>query len=138
MINPKAHAAFALVTLRGTFKQALKSYRPIRKMLVSPRLTVECTGRLSYLADLGVTLEHDLFRAELVSLPLAVLVLLLVFRTSVAAVLPVGVGALAVMGGIALVLLPSHVTDASPTTRSTSVLAHRARRRDRLLPRSSP
>jgi len=116
MVSPKAHSAFALITLKGTLKQALKSYRPVRTLLRSPLLTIECTGRLSYLGDLGVTLEHDLFRAELISLPLAVLVLLLVFRTSVAAVLPVGVGALAVMGGIALVLLLSRVTDVADYT----------------------
>ncbi len=66
--------------------------------------------------DLDTTLESDLLRAELVSLPLALLVLLWVFRTAVAAALPVGVGALSVVGGIAIVLGLSHLTDIAQYT----------------------
>jgi RND superfamily putative drug exporter len=66
--------------------------------------------------NLDRVLEHDLIRAELVSLPLALLVLLLVFRTVVAAALPVGVGALAVVGGIAVVLGLSHAMDMAEYT----------------------
>jgi len=66
--------------------------------------------------DFDRVLRHDLMRAEFVSLPLALLVLCFVFRTVVAAALPVGVGALAVAGGIALVLGISHVTDIAEYT----------------------
>jgi len=116
MVNPKAHAVFALVTVRGAFRQALQDYPGVRAELRSPVLAIECTGRLAYMSDLGHTLEHDLLIAELLSLPLALLVLLLVFRTVVAAVLPVGVGALAVVGGIAFVMLLSRVTDVADFT----------------------
>src|SRR5688500_6807223 len=60
---------------------------------------------------MNATLEHDLERAELIALPLALLVLLVVFRTLVAAALPVAVGGLAVLGGIGLVFAVSRVTD---------------------------
>ena len=66
--------------------------------------------------DLDQVLEHDLLRAELLSLPLALLVLLLVFRTVVAAALPVGVGGLAVVGGIAIVLGLSRHTEIAQYT----------------------
>src|SRR5208337_2878962 len=69
-----------------------------------------------FMNDLDQVLEHDLLRAELLSLPLALLVLLLVFRTVVAAALPVGVGALAVVGGIAVVLGLSHIMDIAEYT----------------------
>jgi RND superfamily putative drug exporter len=48
--------------------------------------------------------------------PLALLVLLAVFATAVAALLPVGVGLLAVVGGVAAVMLLSHLTDMAQYT----------------------
>jgi putative drug exporter of the RND superfamily len=116
MLNPKARSVFALVTVKGGFKSALQAYPSVRKELASPTLSILCTGRLAYVSDLDTTLEHDLLQAELLSLPIAILVLLLVFRSVVAAVVPVFVGALAVVGGIAFVVLLSHVTDVADFT----------------------
>lgn len=116
MVAPRAKAAFALVTLAGDFKAARAAYEGVRAELRSDRLAIAVTGQVAYMHDLDATLEHDLVIAELVSLPLAVLVLLLVFRTAVAALLPVGVGALAVMCGIAVVLALAHVTDLAQYT----------------------
>jgi RND superfamily putative drug exporter len=116
MVNPKAHSVFALITVKGDFKEALHAFPQVRAELKSSAFTIECTGRLAYANDLDRLLEHDLVRAELISLPLAIFVLLLVFRTAVAAILPVGVGALAVVGGIAFVFLMSGVTDVAQFT----------------------
>jgi RND superfamily putative drug exporter len=103
-------SAIAFVTLRGDFRQALNAYPDVRARLASDTLEITCTGQLPFMHDLNRTLERDLIQAELISLPVAVLVLLIVFRTLVAAVLPVGVGALAVGGGIAILLgLSRHV-----------------------------
>ena len=106
----------ALVTLAGDFKEALSAFPEVRRELQSPSLAIACTGRLAFLDDLGRVLGQDLARAELVSLPLALLVLLLVFRTVVAAALPVGVGGLAVVGGIGAVVALSRVADVAEYT----------------------
>jgi RND superfamily putative drug exporter len=116
MTNLHARSAVALVSLAGTFKEALATYPAVRGRLVSPDLTITCTSRLAYMNDLSHVLQRDLGRAEMLSLPLAVLVLLVVFRTAVAAVLPVGVGALAVLGGIAAVLALSRGIDVAEYT----------------------
>src|SRR5580692_3824540 len=115
-VNGKAKSAIAMVSLKGEFKEALSRYPEVRARLRSPVLAITCTGYVPFMDDLDRVLEHDLIRAELVSLPLALLVLLLVFRTAVAAALPVGVGALAVVGGIAVVLGLSHVMDMAEYT----------------------
>ena len=114
--NDDARAALALVTLKGDLKEALQAYPAVRARLRSERLSVTCTGQVPFLVDLQRTLEADLLRAELVSLPLALLVLLLVFRTAVAAILPVAVGALAVTGGISLVIAISRHADVAAYT----------------------
>jgi RND superfamily putative drug exporter len=114
MANGKG--ALAYVTVKGDFRGALASYPRLRALLKSRRLTITCTGKLPYMSDLNRTLEHDLLKAEIISLPLAILVLLLVFRTLVAAVLPVAVGALAVLGGMAVVLGLSGTLDIAQYT----------------------
>ena len=116
LIDGPGGTQMALVTLQGDLREALGAYPAVRERLRSDRLTVDCTGRVPYMLDLDRILEHDLLRAEAVSLPLALIVLLFVFRTVAAATLPVGVGALAVVGGIAIVTALSRVTDIAQYT----------------------
>jgi putative drug exporter of the RND superfamily len=114
MANEKG--AIAYVSLKGDFKQALGAYEGVRRELSSGVLTITCTGRIPFLHDLDKRLEHDLLKAEAISLPLALLVLLLVFRTLVAAILPVAVGGLAVIGGMGIVVAMSRFTDIAQYT----------------------
>jgi RND superfamily putative drug exporter len=116
LLDPQGGAALVLITLHGDLLEALASYPAVRDRLRSDRVAIDCTGRVPFTHDLDRTLEHDLLRAELISLPLALLVLLVVFRTAVAAALPVGVGGLAVVGGIAVVLTLSRHTDIAQFT----------------------
>ena len=109
-------AELAIITMAGDYREALAAYPAVRAELHSDRLSIDCTGRVPYMHDLDRILEHDLLRAEMVSLPLALLVLLYVFRTVTAATLPVGVGALAVVGGIAIVTALSRVTEIAQYT----------------------
>jgi RND superfamily putative drug exporter len=109
--NVEGNLAFALVTLAGDTREALAAYPTVRNALYSEQLVITATGRVPFNHDLNATLEHDLVVAELISLPLALLVLLLVFRTVVAAALPVGVGGLAVAGGVAAIFALSHQMD---------------------------
>lgn len=114
--NGGARTALAFVTLRGAVQDGLAAWPELRTKLASDRLSVTATGKIPFLTDLASVLEHDLVRAELISIPLALLVLLLVFRTVTAAALPVGVGGLAVLGGIAAVLALSHVVEVTQYT----------------------
>lgn len=116
MVNGTARSAIAFIGLKGDFKEALARYPAVRERLRSSELRITCTGNVPFMNDFDRVLEHDVFRAELISLPLALLVLLLVFRTAVAAALPVGVGGLAVVGGIAVVIGLSHIMDIAEYT----------------------
>ena len=116
MIDGPGGTELALVSLRGSFREAFRGYSAVRDRLRSDRLTIDCTGRVPFMHDLDRILEHDLLSAEVISLPLALLVLLFVFRTVTAATLPVGVGGLAVVGGIAIVTAISHVADIAQYT----------------------
>jgi RND superfamily putative drug exporter len=113
LVDPSGTTRLALITIDGDSAEARKAYGAVRPTLTSPDARVTCTGFLPFLHDMNTTLEHDLKHAELIALPLALIVLLLVFRTAVAAALPVGVGGIAVLGGVGLVLGASHLTDVS-------------------------
>lgn len=116
MVSTRANAAFALVSLAGDFKAARAAYEGVHAKVRSDRLAIAFTGQVAYMHDLDATLARDLLIAEIVSLPLALIVLVLVFRSAVAAALPVGVGALAVLCGIAIVVALAHVTDLAQYT----------------------
>jgi len=60
-----------------------------------------------------VILDRDLQRAEIVSLPVALILMLIVFGTVVGALVPLGVGVLAIVGGLGGVFLLTHFTDVS-------------------------
>jgi RND superfamily putative drug exporter len=110
------HHALVVVRLKGELRAAAHAFPRLREQLKGSPLQTSLTGKPAFLWDLDTLLERDLVRAELVSFPLALLVLLLVFRTWVAAALPVGVGAMAVMTGVAGVLLLSRVTNMAQYT----------------------
>ncbi len=104
----------AYVFVKGTLKQAEREYPRLRALVRSDELQVLATGGLAVQADFDRLIDGDLRRAEFLSLPLALILLLIVFGTVVGALLPVGVGLLALAGGIAGAFLLSRVTDVSP------------------------
>ncbi len=115
-ITADERRAIAEVTLRGDFREASLAYPAVRARIASRELETTFTGYLPFKLDLDRTLQVDLVRAEIVSVPLALAVLLAVFATAVAALLPIGVGGIAVVGGVAAVMLLSHVTEMAQYT----------------------
>ena len=123
IVSSDRHRLVALVVLKGTLLSAARAYPELRAKVRPAPLEVVATGRIPFLHDLDLTLEHDLLLAEVVSLPLALLVLLAVFGSVVAAAIPIVIGSLAVLCGIGGVLLLSHVTDmAQYTVNITSLI----------------
>jgi RND superfamily putative drug exporter len=122
MVAPDGRTGYALVTLAGTFQDAVAAYPAVHGAVHADAASVTWTGRVAFQRGLDAMLERDLIRAELIALPVALLVLLLVFRSVVAAVLPVAVGGLAVLGGIACVLLLSHVMPIASYTLNVASL----------------
>ncbi len=114
MFSTDGNSAFVVVDLEeGEFRELQERYAELREQVRSERLEVLGTGSIAINADFNETSERDLQRAELVSLPLALLMLLLVFGSLVATSLPLGVGLLAVVGGFSATLLLANVMDVS-------------------------
>ena len=112
-VSSDGRKAFAVVAVKDDMSTSAKYYDELRGRIRSATLAVTATGNLAITQDFNHILEEDLQRAEIVSLPLALLILVLVFGTVVAALLPLGVGLLAIVGGIAGTMLLTRVTDVS-------------------------
>jgi RND superfamily putative drug exporter len=89
---------------------AMDIYPKLRAKVQSDTLEVVALGALPRNHDFTVVPERDIRRAELVVLPLVVLLLVLVFGSVFAAALPLAVGVLAVAGGMACTLALAHIT----------------------------
>jgi RND superfamily putative drug exporter len=70
-------------------------------------------GSDAVFADIGHTIEGDLLRAELIAIPLTLVLLLFVFRSLVAALLPLFVGVIAIFGTLLSLFVIGSVTDVS-------------------------
>ena len=112
-ISKDQHATVAVISVKDDSVTAGKYYSELRAKVTSDVLSVQATGYLAINHDFNTILEADLQRAETVSLPLALILLLLVFGTVLAAMLPLGVGVLAVVGGVAATFALSHATSVS-------------------------
>jgi RND superfamily putative drug exporter len=113
MISKDGHAIAVDVAVKDTIDVARDYYADLRAKVNSTALKVEATGVLAINNGFNAVLLADLQRAEVVALPLALILLVFVFGTVVAALVPLGVGGLAVMSGVAGMYLLTHVTNVS-------------------------
>ena len=103
-----------MVTVKDRFNKARLYFDQVRSEIHGhDGLTTYVTGGIAIGNDFDTYLAADLTRAETTSIPVSLILLLIVFGTLVAALLPVGVGAAAVVGGVAGTLLLARFTDVS-------------------------
>ena len=113
MISKDGHEIAVDVAVKDTLDVARDYYTDLRAKVKTDVLKVQATGVLAINNGFNAVLLADLQRAEIVALPLALILLLFVFGTVVAALVPLGVGGLAVMSGVAGMYLLTHVTNVS-------------------------
>ena len=113
MESRDGHEAMVQVTTKDGFVKARNYYPELTREIQPTELKYLVTGGLAINADFNRYLETDLTRAEYTSLPASLLLLLIVFATLVAALLPIAVGGSAVLAGVAGTLLLARYTDVS-------------------------
>ena len=112
-VSEDRRTTYAFVELDVSVDEAVDLAQPIRDSLGETDLDVWVTGGIALFADLSIYSERDLQRAELITIPLLAILLLIVFGSAVAAGLPVAMGALSVVTTLALVFLVAQATDMS-------------------------
>ncbi len=113
LISKDGHEALVLVTLKSSGQQAWSDYNALRGEVKSSSLTVTGTGFVAINQAFNKTLETDLQRAETVTLPVTLILLVLIFASVIAAGLPLGVGILTIVGGLAGTFFLNRFTDVS-------------------------
>ena len=114
MISTDKHAVQVLVSLAGaTQAEESDNNDLVIPTLRSPKLQIDIAGPWSVYKGVNETVSKDLARAESYSLPIVLVLSLLIFGSLVAASMPVMVGALSVIGGLAVVRLITTVTEVS-------------------------
>jgi RND superfamily putative drug exporter len=76
-------------------------------------VTVAVGGFGEIFREVGHTIQHDLTRAEMIALPITLLLLLLVFGSGVAALLPLAIGGLSIVGTFLVLMVINSFTEVS-------------------------
>jgi RND superfamily putative drug exporter len=114
MISTDKHAVQVLFSLAGdTQAEQSDNNDLLVPTLKSDDLQTDIAGPWSVYKGVNETVSEDLARAESYSLPIVLILSLLIFGSLVAASMPVMVGALSVIGGLAVVRLITTVTEVS-------------------------
>jgi uncharacterized membrane protein YdfJ with MMPL/SSD domain len=113
-ISTDGHAAYAVINLDVAEDDSVALVDPIQAALAPPAgYAVALTGFGPVQQDSAKISEQDLQRAETVSLPIAALVLILVFGSLIAASMPLLVAGLAIPSALGVIDLVARETDMS-------------------------
>ncbi|MFG1818107.1 MMPL family transporter [Kribbella sp. NPDC049174] len=115
-VSKDQHSTYAVLTLAGANPDArLETFHKIADQLrTSPAgLDAKVGGEIAVFDEVNTQTEHDIVRAETISTPIVLVLLVVVFGGLVAASLPLFVGALAILGAFVVLRGLSAVTDVS-------------------------
>ena len=112
-VAPSGNTAYATVYIRVAPERAHSVVPLIRDRLGRSELNTYVAGSAVFYSDIQQLSEDDLRRAELIGIPFALLALLLVFGSVVAAAVPVLAGGTSVVIGLALIFGIGQVTNFS-------------------------
>jgi len=110
------HATYALVRLVATEEDAkTDAFRALRPALLAPApgIRTQLGGNMPFLVTANELTSQDLARAETLSLPVLLVLLVVIFGGLVAAAMPLLIGGLAILGALVAIRLLTWVTDVS-------------------------
>ena len=114
MVSTDKHATTVTISLAGDSQAEQSDLNDeLVPTLEADDLETEIAGPWAVYKGVNETVEEDLARAELFSMPLVVILSLLIFGSVVAALMPAVVGAISVLGAMALVRLITNFTEVS-------------------------
>lgn len=114
LVAENMDATYIPVTLSGeTHADRLHQYEEVAEYLSSSNLEVHLGGSVAIEHELAESAESDVVRAELITLPILLFLLVLIFGGLVAGLVPLAVGGLAILGSLTLLRALTHVTDVS-------------------------
>ncbi len=107
------HATYAVLTMAGTADQQEVHYRAVASSLDAPGLTTQVGGRIPTFETFSRQVNDDLGKAEAISLPVLLVLLVVIFGSLTAASLPLAIGGVGILGGFATLRALAEVTHVS-------------------------
>ncbi|MFH9611252.1 MMPL family transporter [Streptomyces sp. NPDC017448] len=109
------HEAIIAARIEGDEKTAGETLDRVAPALAGERgpVTVSLGGPVAVQHEMQTIIQEDLLRAELIALPVTLVLLVMVFGSAVAAMLPLGVGIVAILGTNAVLRGLTELTDVS-------------------------
>jgi RND superfamily putative drug exporter len=104
LVSRDGRETLVILSLEGDAAQKLRTFKRIEPLLrqVPPPAEVQVGGLVAFTLLVQIVAQEDAARAELFALPVVALLTLLFFRSWVAALLPIAIGAFALAGASAL------------------------------------
>jgi uncharacterized membrane protein YdfJ with MMPL/SSD domain len=114
LVSRDRHATYAAIRLTGADLQArLKTYDRVRDHLSAPGLRTYRGGSIGTNAELNRRTAAGLARAEMISTPILLILLVVIFGSLVSALLPLTIGGVAILGAFTALRLLTLATDVS-------------------------
>jgi uncharacterized membrane protein YdfJ with MMPL/SSD domain len=126
-VSADGHSALVDFEITGDSLEAAKRLDPSKEAVSAvqdahPALRVEQFGNVSSNKELNDTFASDLAKAEMLSFPLTLLILVLAFGALVAALVPLLLGITTVIAALGLVALPSQISPIDANLQSVILL----------------
>jgi putative drug exporter of the RND superfamily len=112
-ISRDTHEALVVVELKDGSPKAQTYIDQVVGEVHQGPLGMVVTGQVPINVAFNKSLEKDLQQAEVVALPITLILLVLIFAAFIAALLPLSVGVLAIVGGLGGTVFLAHFTDVS-------------------------
>jgi putative drug exporter of the RND superfamily len=119
-VSPDNRTTYAWVRLQGTEKELEEATPRLRQRAASDVLQVYLIGQPAANYDIETASTQDLLRVERITFPIIFVVLVLVFRSVVAALLPLLLGMVSVCVSLAFLYLLAQVTEVSVFALNTA------------------
>jgi uncharacterized membrane protein YdfJ with MMPL/SSD domain len=114
LISKDEHATYAAVQLfDGDADRKMAAYRAVEPSLRADGLTTHVGGVVAFGEQANKQTEEDITRAEIFSLPVLFVLLVLIFRGLIAAMSPLVIGGIAILGAFVAVRALTYLTDIS-------------------------
>src|SRR5215470_663188 len=113
-VSASGRETYAVIELKGAgYEARQKTYDAIKNQLAAPGLRTQAGGTVPTFEAIGKEVKSDIGRAEGLSLPVLLIVLLVIFGSLAAASLPLAIGGLAILGSFTALRLLTLVTTVS-------------------------
>ena len=114
LISKDQHSTQVIFALSGTSQDKKAAlYDQLSPHLRAEGLNTTVGGQWAVFRDVNQTVSRDIARAELISMPIVIILCLVFFGSVTAALMPAFVGGVAIFGAFALVRMITTVTDVS-------------------------